>query len=382
MGGAAESDDATIVARMRAAGALLVGKANMHEIGIGVTGINPHHGATRNPYDPARSPGGSSSGSAAAVAAGLVPIALGADGGGSIRIPASLCGVVGLKATWGRLSEHGVPPLCWSVAHVGPLAASVTDCALAYGVMAGPDPLDSGTGIQPAPHLDDLHNRDLSGLRVGLYRPWFEDADSAVVKACQEGLDALVAAGATLVDVEVEELSLIKTAHVITILGEMAASQHAHDKRRRARYGTETRLNLALASALGAHDYVAAQRHRTRICAQFSALYESIDVLVTPTCGRTAPPVPDDALATGLSNIPVTDQIMRFAPAANLTGLPAISLPVGYDEGGLPIGLQLMGRAWEEHTLLRMGGVVEAAVSRRPPRVLMEPLLGKAPGSP
>jgi Asp-tRNA(Asn)/Glu-tRNA(Gln) amidotransferase A subunit family amidase len=382
LGVAAETEDATIVARMRAAGALLVGKANMHEIGIGVTGINPHHGATRNPYDPSCSPGGSSSGSAAAVSSGLVPIALGADGGGSIRIPASLCGVVGLKATWGRLSEHGVPPLCWSVAHVGPLATSVTDCALAYGVMAGPDPRDPGTQIQPAAHLDGLGASDLSGLRIGLYRPWFEDADPAVVQACHEGLDALVEAGATLVDVEVSELSLLKTAHVITILGEMAASQHAYDKKRRARYGTETRLNLALASALGAHDYVAAQRHRTRICAHFDGLYESIDVLATPTCGRTAPPVPSDALATGLSNIPVTDQIMRFAPAANLTGLPAISLPVGYDGDGLPIGMQLMGRAWEEHTLLRMGLVVEAATSRRPPRVLVEPLLGTNPGAP
>lgn len=381
LGAQGETADATIVGRLRDAGALLIGKANMHEIGIGVTGINVHHGATRNPYDRDRSPGGSSSGSAACVGVGLVPIALGADGGGSIRIPASLCGAVGLKATWGRFSEHGVPPLCWSVAHVGPIAASVTDCALAYGAMAGHDDLDPATHKQPSPHLEGLEDGDLTGVRVGLYRPWFEDAQEEVVSGCERGLAALVEAGAEIVQIEVRDLAMVKTAHMISILGEMASSQRAHDPRHLKRYGVETRLNLSLAACLGAHDYVGAQRERGRLYRHFEELFEGVDVIVTPTTGRTAPLIPENALKTGLSNLPDTDQIMRFAPTANLTGLPAISVPSGYDSAGLPIGLQLMGRAWEEHTLLRLARVVEEAVPRRAPRVWVNPL-GTTPEHP
>ncbi len=381
LGSELELEDATIVARLRDAGALLIGKANMHEIGLGVTGINVNHGATRNPYDRDRSPGGSSSGSAASVGSGLVPIALGADGGGSIRIPASLCGAVGLKATWGRISEHGVPPLCWSVAHVGPIATSVTDCALAYGAIAGHDEHDHTTHGQPAPHLGELENGDLTGLRVGVYRPWFEDAQEDVVAGCERGLAALVEAGAEVVEVEVRDLSMIKTAHMISIIGEIAASQRASDRGRVKRYGVETRLNLSLAAALGAHDYVGAQRERGRLYRQFEDLFERVDVVVTPTTGRTAPVIPQNALKTGLSNLPDTDQIMRFAPAANLTGLPAITVPSGYDRSGLPIGIQFMGRAWEEHTLLRLARVVERAVPRRAPSVWINPL-GTTPEHP
>ena len=381
LGASPEAEDATIVARLRAAGALLIGKANMHEVGLGVTGINVHHGATRNPYDRARSPGGSSSGSAAAVASGLVPIALGADGGGSIRIPAALCGAVGLKATWGRLSEHGVPPLCWSVAHVGPIAATVTDCALAYGVMAGEDPLDVATLGQPAPHLRDLENGDLAGIRLGIYRPWFEDAQPEVVAQCQRGVEALKDAGAEVIEVEIEDLAMVKTAHMISIIGEIASSQRASDPSHTEQYGVETRLNLRLAAALGAHDYVGAQRERGRLYRQFEALFERVDVILTPTTGRTAPVIPTNALKTGLSNLPDTDQIMRFAPAANLTGLPAISVPCGYDGGGLPVGLQIMGSAWQEHTLLRLARVVERAIPRKEPRVSVNPL-GTTPEHP
>ena len=381
LGESEEAHDATIVGRMRDAGALLIGKTNMHEVGLGVTGINVHHGATRNPYDRNRSPGGSSSGSAATVGSGLVPIALGADGGGSIRIPAALCGAVGLKATWGRLSEHGVPPLCWSVAHVGPIAASVNDCALAYGVMAGVDPHDEATHGQPRPHLDGLGDRDLSGVRVGLYRPWFEDAHPEVVEGCDRGLAALVDAGAEVVEIEVHDLAMIKTAHMISIIGEIASSQRAFEPAHTNRYGVETRLNLRLAAALGVHDYVGAQRERGRLYRQLDTLFESVDVIVTPTTGRTAPIIPKNALKTGLSNLPDTDQIMRFAPLANLTGLPAISVPSGVDSSGLPIGLQLLGRAWEEHTLLRLAGVVERAVPRTAPNVEVNPL-GTTPEQP
>ncbi|MBI4702532.1 MAG: amidase [Deltaproteobacteria bacterium] len=361
--------DAEAVARLRAAGALLVGKTNMHEIGLGVTGLNPHHGAARNPYDPARMTGGSSSGPAATVAAGLCPIAVGADGGGSIRIPAALCGVVGLKPTFGRVSEHGAAPLCWSVAHVGPIAATVRDLALAYAAMAGPDPKDATSLRQPAPGWDGIGQRGLGGIRLGIFRPWFEDAAPAVVEICRHTLDALADAGAKIVEVAIPELGLLRSAHLVTIIAEMAGAHLAHYRRHRADYGADTRLNLALARRLLGYDYVHAQRLRARLCAHFAQVMAEVDAVVTPATACTAPLLAPDALHSGESNLEVTDQIMRFAPAGNFTGLPAMSCPAGYDELGLPVGLQLLGRAWEEHVLLRIAGAIEQQVERREPRV-------------
>ncbi|MCB1316001.1 MAG: amidase, partial [Leptospiraceae bacterium] len=181
------AEDATVVERLRSMGAMLIGKANMHEIGIGVTGYNAHHGIARNPYNPDHYTGGSSSGSAASVAMGLNPISIGADGGGSIRLPAALCGVYGIKATFGRVSEHGAVPLCWSVAHVGPLAATAADLALGYTAIAGPDRNDALSLKQPDVSLAALFKADalksLKGVRIGIYDPWFHDADPEVVAA-------------------------------------------------------------------------------------------------------------------------------------------------------------------------------------------------------
>lgn len=366
--------DATAVARLRAAGALLIGKANMHEIGIGVTGVNPHHGAVRNPYDPARATGGSSSGPAAAVAAGLCPIALGADGGGSIRLPAALCGVVGLKPTFGRVSEVGAAPLCWSVAHVGPIGATVRDVALAYGLIAGPDANDPNTQPQPRPSLANLGQSDLRGVRVGVYRPWFEDADPAVVASCRAALDVLASAGAVVREVEIPELGLLRAVHLVTIVSEMATAHARYRREHRADYGADTRLSLALACMLTARDYVHAQRLRTRLLRHFDEVLSEVDVIASPTSACTAPVIPADSLATGESNLELTTKIMRFAQPGNLTGLPALTVPAGYDAEGMPIGFQLMGRAWDEAHLLRLGRVVEQAVVRRPPRVRFDPL--------
>lgn len=188
--------DATIVARLRSAGALLIGKANMHEIGIGVTGLNPHHGVTRNPYNVAHFTGGSSSGSATAVAAGLCPAALAADGGGSIRIPSAFCGVVGLKPTFGRVSTSSSAALCWSVAHNGPIGATAEDVALLYAIIAGPDPNDPHTLHQPPVTLDRFDDVDLRDVTIGVFTPWLEHASPAMVAGCRRILDALRTMGA------------------------------------------------------------------------------------------------------------------------------------------------------------------------------------------
>jgi Asp-tRNA(Asn)/Glu-tRNA(Gln) amidotransferase A subunit family amidase len=366
-------EDAEPVARLRRAGALLIGKANMVEIGLGVIGHNPAHGAVRNPYDPGRLCGGSSNGPAASVAAGFCPIAVGADGGGSIRIPAAFCGQVGLKPTFGRVSERGAAPLCWSVAHVGPIAATARDTALAYAVMAGPDPRDPNSLGHPAPTIegvfDGLDGQPLAGVRLGRYRPWFEHASPDVVAACTETLDALKVAGAEVVEIEIPELDLVRVTHLVTIVTEMLASQTAHLARHRREYTLETRLNLALAGKIGGHDYVHAQRLRVRLCRHFLETFERVDAIVTPSTGVTAPLLAPDAVKTGESNLPLLDQIMRFAPAANLVGLPAISFPAGYDRDGLPVGFQAMGRPWDERLLLRIAAAAERRIARRRPRV-------------
>ena len=369
LGQSPATQDATVVARMRAAGALLIGKANMHEIGIGVTGLNPHHGAARNPCNPAHYTGGSSSGSGAAVAAGLCPVAIGADGGGSIRIPSAFCGLVGLKPTFGRVSEFGAAPLAWSVAHLGPLAASATDAALAYGVMAGPDLRDPLSLLQPAPTLVDWDKTDLSDLTLGVYWPWFRHASADIVAACQALLRALMNRGASVQEIAIPDLEAGRVAHLITIAGEMSQALECTYTEHCREHGLDVRLNLALAREFTARDYIQAQRVRTRMMANFEKVLAQADAILTPTTGVTAPAIPDCALPAGDSDLTTLTKIMRFATPANLTGLPAISFPAGYDAAGLPIGMQAIGRAWQEPTLLRLALAAELIVELREPQV-------------
>ena len=372
LGQAPATEDATVVARMRAAGALLIGKANMHEIGIGVTGQNPHHGTPRNPYNPAHYTGGSSSGPAAAVAAGLCPVAIGADGGGSIRIPAAFCGVVGLKATFGRVSEFGAAPLDWSVAHLGPLAATATDAALAYGVIAGPDARDPVSQHQPAPALAGWDNLDLHGVVLGVYPDWFNHATAAMVTMCQAMLDAFVDMGATVREIAIPDLEAARVAHVVTIASEMAQALARYHAAHHREYGLDVRLNLALARAFTARDYIQAQRVRARTMAHFDRVLQDVDAIITPATGLPAPIIPATALPGGDSDLTTLAEIMRFVTPANLTGLPAISFPAGYTANGLPVGMQAIGRAWQEPTLLRLALAAESVVERRKPQVFYD----------
>jgi len=318
---------------------------NMHEIGIAPTGFNPHYGQVRNPYNPGHDTGGSSSGSAAAVAAGFCPLAVGADGGGSIRIPAAFCGLVGLKPTYGRVSEAGAAPLCWSVAHLGPLAATVEDAALGYAVMAGPDPRDPGSINQPAVVSPDPGRTDLTGLTVGVFRPWFEHAENSVVEACDAALGLLEAAGARLRSIDIPGLDALRVAHAVTILSEMAAAMAPYFNEHRRHFGLDSRLLLAMARSLTATDYVLAQRVRTAGIRTFLKFLEQVDVVATPAAAVTAPPVPADTVK-GESDTTTVVEVMRFAFAGNLTGLPAVVVPAGYDPGGLPIGGRSLIRVW------------------------------------
>ena len=355
------TSDATIVARLRAAGAMVLGKGNMNEIGINPIGLNPHWGACRNPWNKGHITGGSSSASAATVAAGLCPISIGADGGGSIRIPAALCGVVGLKATSGRISEHGVPPLCWTPGHAGPIGATVADVAAAYAIIAGHDDDDICTWKQPPVSVADFANGDLKGQRVGVCQAWFEDADRDVVARAKDGLKALTEAGAVVVEIPPPELNRLLWAHSIIILSEMATGVRDDVEQGSHRFAYDSRTNLAIGRRFSAVDYVTAKRHRHAFTRELLALMHDVDLIATPTTATTAPAIPEETLPAGESNLPVVDGLMRFIRHGNLTGFPAISVPCGLDGQGLPVGFHLMGRPWEEHLLLRAARVVEAA---------------------
>lgn len=380
--------DATVVSRLREAGAIILGKANMHEIGIGVTGLNPNYGTPINPYAPWRYPGGSSSGSAAAVALGLSPVAVGADGGGSIRIPAAFCGVAGLKPTFARVSTRGAGPLVWSVGHVGALGSSVADLALLYAAMAGPDERDPWTLQQPPLGLDRLPE-SVEGVRLGIYTPWFEDASDDILEVARTAVHRLSEAGAQIIEIDIPELENLRVAHLITIVTEQMATMERHYKDHRTDFGIETRANLALARRLTVSDYLKAQQIRERGLRQWRKVFASVDAVVTPTTAILPPRVPEDRLLSGVSDLQGLSEIMRYVTPPNLLGFPAISVPAGFvtahsrhflhtqqekDHEGkvyseVPVGIQFIAPHWEEARLLRLGQAVEATVERPRPRV-------------
>lgn len=369
LGRQAASADSTVVARLRSAGALLIGKTNMHEIGIGVTGLNPIHGTPRNPHNPDHHSGGSSSGSGVAVAAGFCPLAIGADGGGSIRIPSAFCGIVGLKPTFGRISEFGAVDLCWSVAHLGPIGSSVSDAVIGYAAMSGPDEKDSMTIHQPPPRLDDWNSGDVHNLKIGIYWPWFRHATEDIVETCEAMLAHFKHAGAKIIDITIPDLELSRVAHTVTIAGEMAqALGHTYDNHHKE-HGADVRVNLALARALSTQDYIQAQRVRRRMINHLNQAFKQVDIIMTPTTGITAHKIKSRALSGGESDLTTLFEIMRFVTLANLTGLPAISFPVGYDSDGLPIGMQAVGPAWQESQLFRVAYFSEQFIERKKPAI-------------
>jgi Asp-tRNA(Asn)/Glu-tRNA(Gln) amidotransferase A subunit family amidase len=364
--------DAVVVARLRQAGALLVGKTNMQELGAGATGLNVPRGTPRNPWNPEHHTGGSSSGSATAVALGLAPLAVGCDGGGSIRIPASLCGLVGLKGSYGRMSSGGLVPLSPSLQHSGPITGTVADCAVGYAVMAGRDPGDVFSLPQPPVDvgglLDGLATASMTGVRLGIYRPWFDDADPGVRATCHNVLDLLRQAGAVLVDVTVPQLELARVAHLAIVASESRLFLEEYGAKR-DQLSFDVRLGFAIGRAIEARHVQQAQRHRRALGRAWHAMLHGIDALVTPTTPVTAPPIRPDALLMGEADSALLGALMRFTSHSNLIGVPGLSVPVGFSSG-LPVGLQLLGKAWDEGRLLQIGAAVETVTapqrSRRP----------------
>ncbi|KAJ1434880.1 Amidase, conserved site [Sesbania bispinosa] len=358
--------DAICVSRLRSCGVIFIGKANMHEFGMGTTGNNPNHGTTRNPHAPDRYTGGSSSGPAAIVASGLCSAALGTDGGGSVRIPSSLCGVVGLKTNYGRTSMEG--SLCDSgtVEIIGPIASTVEDVMLVYAAMLGASPANR-ISLKPSPpclptmSFNDDSNA-LESLRIGKYTPWFNNVHSTKVSdKCEDALNLLSKAhGCEMIEIVIPELLEMRTAHLVSIGSECLCSLNPDcEDGKGVKLTYDTRVSFALFRSFTAADYVAAQCLRRRIMYYFMDIFKKVDVIVTPTTGTTAPRIPPSALGSGETDMQTTGYLMRFVVPANLLGLPAISVPVGYDKEGLPIGLQIIGRPWAEATILRVASAVE-----------------------
>ncbi len=349
--------DAAAVERLRAAGAVIVGKTRLSEFAYWPGSTNPHYGPTPNPRDPTRDAGGSSSGSAAAVARGMVYAALGTDTGGSIRIPAALCGVVGLKPTFGRASLFGCAPLAWSLDHVGPLARSVEDAALVLAAIAGPDPRDART--RPAPPFvvagapggpaEGAGPAGLSGLRVGVPRDLHLGAplEDAVMHSWTRANCALEQAGATLVEVDLDEIHLLRQVALLTLSVEAAAHHAPLLRDHYDDFGEFCRGRLVAAFTFSAGDYLGAQRLRHWIRERWDVACRRVDVLSLP-CQPGVAPLLDMPASTDLTNL------------FNVLGWPAISVPCGNGEHGLPLAVQLVAKPWDEATLLRAARAVEA----------------------
>jgi len=346
--------DSAAVERLRGSGVIIVGKTRLAEFAYSPGSNNAHFGPTRNPHDPSRDSGGSSSGSGAAVAAGLVVAALGSDTGGSIRIPGSLCGIVGLKPTFGRVSLRGAVPLAWSLDHLGPMTRTVADVASLLEALAGPDVGDPRTRAVPAPAYHEGIEDGVKGLRIGVLDGDGEDPPLNALDAYpswRAGVASLEAAGAFLVPIELPMMAGLRVLNG-AILAMEAAVYHAPTLRERsADYGEFARLRLLAAHGYTPGAYLRAQQARAGCRRRFEQECSGIDLLSTPTTPGPAPPL----------GVPAPT---RFTAPFNLLGWPAITVPAGTIEG-MPAGLQLVGRPWSEATVLRAARVVEKAAEAK-----------------
>lgn len=356
--------DACVVQKLHAAGAVLLGKLNMHEIALGVTNANPHFGPCRNPWSVERITGGSSGGSASALAAGLCLGSLGSDTGGSIRIPASLCGVVGLKPTFGRVSLRGVMPLSCNLDHAGPLGRSVSDVALLLQAIAGYDADDPVSVDVPAGETLGRLEAGVRGWRVALATgDYFNQADAEVLESVRAAAGVFEQLGARVTPVELEQARQAAQANGLMVISDAAAMHRERLQTRPQDFGEDVRQRLQRGSAYTSTEYSLVRRTQSVLRREFEKFFSQYDLLLTPTT-----PV----AALELQNLDAVEQaprLTRFTAPFNLTGLPALSLPCGFTAEGLPVGLQIVSRPWAEAEILRAAYAYEQATDwhlRRP----------------
>jgi aspartyl-tRNA(Asn)/glutamyl-tRNA(Gln) amidotransferase subunit A len=351
--------DADIAMNLDRAGSVMVGKTGLHEFAYGITSTNPHFGPVRNPWDTDRIPGGSSGGSGAAVAAGIVAMATGTDTGGSIRIPASFCGITGLKPTFGLISKRGVMPLGWTMDHMGPMTKTVRDAAVAFYAMSG-----VATGYVPP------KSADIRGLRVGLPLNYYFDAlDLEVAESVRKAVQTAAALGARIVDINVPDIDALNVIGRVLLLAEATSVHRENLLNRRAEIGADVVTLLDQGRLIRASDYVDAQRLRRIYLRDFSKLWSQVDCIFTPTTPTPAPKIGQTTMKVGSGDEDVRLATTRLMRAINVLGIPALSIPCGFTKGNLPIGLQILGAPRAEETILRVGAAIEDAtgvVGRKP----------------
>jgi aspartyl-tRNA(Asn)/glutamyl-tRNA(Gln) amidotransferase subunit A len=351
--------DATVVSRLRSAGAVFLGKTNLHEFACGVTTDSSYFGATRNPWDLQRIAGGSSGGSGAAVAASLCAAATGSDTGGSIRIPAALCGIVGLKPTYGRVS-----------CHPGPMTRSVYAAAAVLEAIAGFDPLDPASVRSDVPSYVTHLREGVNGLRIGIDPEWTLTGNQPEVSAAfSVAVDLLEELGAKIIEVAISGIDGI-TKSALTVLSTEAACVHEVMLRTRSsEYQPDVRIRLRQGLSVPGMEYARARRFGEKMRRDLDQVLEKVDLLATPMCAITAPKLGQREVTMGRSAVSVMDALTRYTRLFNVTGVPAVSVPCGFSSQGLPIGLQLAGRRWDEATVLRAAYAYELATgwnTRRP----------------
>ena len=361
------SEDATATRRLKDAGGVLLGKLSMYEFALGGPDFTTPFPLARNPWNIDYVPGGSSSGSGTAVAAGLCMGALGSCTGGSIRGPASLCGIVGLKPTYGRVSRFGVVTLSWSQDHCGPMTWRVEDSALMVQAIAGYDPKDPTSSGAPVPNYSLALREDIKGLTIGVPRHFFfasgPDISPEVVSVVEKGLDALQGMGAILEEVTIPSLDLVRAANSIIMLSEAYAFHERNLRTRPQDFGEMARARFRMGGLFSANDYVQAQRCRQLVKREFAQVLRSVDALVTPTMTQPAAAFEGYDATSGIRG-------PSFTAPFNLTGLPEISVPCGFTSDGLPVGMQIVGKPFDEPMALRIAHTYEQYArwfERRPP---------------
>jgi len=369
LAGNVATGDATVVMQLRKAGAILIGKMNLVEFAFGATGLNPHTGDVKNPWDTTKITAGSSSGSAAAVAAGMIPVTLGSDTGGSVRMPAALCGIAGLKPTYGRVSRNGVLDLSWSMDHVGPMTRTTEDCALLMNVLAGHDPLDPASSKEPVPDFISGINSGLNGLKIGVPQDYFftDSVDPEIVSSVHAAIELMANNGAEIVDLPMPWVDKGRRINMgvmypeATSVHEKMLAEHA-DK-----YSPSVRHRIQFGFNVSAIDYVRAQRARQWFSHQMAESMKKVDVLITPSVPIQTPTIADCTPAPGKTA--AGGELANFTGVFDTTGQPSHSIPCGFTTSGMPIGMMITGHPFDESTVLRVGNAFEKLTNwhQRPP---------------
>ncbi len=353
--------DSALVEKLRAAGAVIFGKTNLDEFGHGGTSTLSYYGPVHNPWNPDRIAGGSSGGSAAAIAARIGPLSFGTETGSSVRRPASYCGIVGFKPTFGVISRHGSFRGAWSQDHVGLFCRSVRDIALALDPVAGYDARDPASVRQGTPAYAERLNENIKGLRVGVLHKFLDGVDAPVREAFHSALKFFADAGCKIVELDVPELSYAAMTSALTSSAESAGINRRWFRERAQDYVPHVARGIAVGMAITASEYLTAQRARHRIREAVSAAYEKVDIIAAPTTARVAPPIALGVQGNGDDSRHVSYNQSNLLRFPSMLGLPGCSLPCGMHPEGLPIGLQLIGPSFADQTVLNAGAAYQNA---------------------